>query len=140
VVIVKRGDIFKCGADALVIPVNCVGVMGAGLAKQFKELFPELFGVYREDCKQEEIVLGRVMVFTQVRPVEVMFPTKDHWQDKSQYSDIYNGLLDLRHHVKGILAIPPLGAGLGGLDKSKVLELVKMVFCDKQEVWFIDND
>jgi O-acetyl-ADP-ribose deacetylase (regulator of RNase III) len=122
------GDILKSEADALVNTVNCVGVMGRGIALQFKNAFPENFKAYEAACKREAMRPGRMFVFetSQLTPPRfiVNFPTKRHWRGKSRIEDIEAGLADL---VKVILengirsiAIPPLGAGLGGLDWNEV--------------------
>jgi len=122
------GDILKCEADALVNTVNCVGVMGRGIALQFKNVFPENFKVYEAACKREAVQPGRMFVYetgqvTLPRFI-VNFPTKRHWRGKSRIEDIESGLVDLVKVIrdKGIrsIAVPPLGAGLGGLDWNEV--------------------
>lgn len=122
------GDILKCEADALVNTVNCVGVMGRGIALQFKNAFPENFKAYEAACKREAVQPGRMFVFEtgQLTPPRfiINFPTKRHWRGKSRIEDIEAGLVDLIKVVrdKGIrsIAIPPLGSGLGGLDWNEV--------------------
>lgn len=122
------GDILQCDTDALVNTVNCVGVMGRGIALQFKSLYPENFHAYEVACKREDVQPGRMFVFetgqlTQPRFI-INFPTKRHWRGKSRIEDIEVGLIDLVKVIRdnGIrsIAIPPLGAGLGGLDWSAV--------------------
>lgn len=122
------GDILHCEADALVNTVNCVGVMGRGIALQFKNVYPENFKAYEAACKREAVQPGRMFVFdteqlTQPRFI-INFPTKRHWRGKSRIEDIESGLKDLVSVIraKGIrsVAIPPLGAGLGGLDWNEV--------------------
>lgn len=122
------GDILKCEADALVNTVNCVGVMGRGIALQFKNVYPDNFKAYEAACKREAVQPGRMFVFdtgqlTLPRFI-INFPTKRHWRGKSRIEDIESGLTDLVKVIrdKGIrsIAIPPLGAGLGGLDWSDV--------------------
>ena len=122
------GDILKCEADALVNTVNCVGVMGRGIALQFKNAFPENFKAYEAACKCEAVQPGRMFVYEtgQLTPPRfiVNFPTKRHWRGKSRIEDIESGLADLVKVIcdKGIrsIAIPPLGSGLGGLDWNEV--------------------
>lgn len=122
------GDILMCEADALVNTVNCVGVMGRGVALQFKNAYPANFKAYEAACKREAVQPGRMFVFetqqlTQPRFI-INFPTKRHWRGKSRIEDIDAGLADLVDVIrdKGIrsIAIPPLGSGLGGLDWDDV--------------------
>lgn len=122
------GDILRCEAEALVNTVNCVGVMGRGIALQFKNEFPGNFKAYVAACKREEVQPGRMFVFetgqlTAPRFV-INFPTKRHWRGKSQMEDIDAGLVALVETIRtrGIrsIAIPPLGSGLGGLDWAQV--------------------
>ena len=123
-----QGNILEADAVALVNPVNCIGVMGKGLAAGFKKAFPGNFLAYREACSKGELKLGRVYAFTQGdEPVRLIinFPTKDHWRDKSRIWNIRSGLSDLRRVVLGnsdirSIAIPALGCGLGGLEWSVV--------------------
>lgn len=124
----KSGDILKDDAEALVNTVNCVGVMGRGIALQFKNAFPENFKEYAKACKQGKVQPGKMFVFetgqlTQPRYI-INFPTKRHWRGKSRMADIESGLESLVEVLKkkGIrsVALPPLGCGLGGLDWSEV--------------------
>ena len=124
----KTGDILAEDADALVNTVNCVGVMGRGIALQFKSAFPDNFKAYADACKRQEVEPGRMFVFETRRLTNpryiINFPTKRHWRGKSRVEDIDAGLKALQEVVreKGIhsIAIPPLGSGLGGLSWSKV--------------------
>lgn len=123
-----RGDIMKEEAEALVNTVNCVGVMGRGIALQFKNAFPENFKAYALACKNKEVQPGRMFVFktgqlTNPRYI-INFPTKRHWRGMSRMEDIESGLRALvdtirKYNIQSI-AIPPLGSGLGGLDWSEV--------------------
>ena len=95
-----RGDILKCEAEALVNTVNCVGVMGRGIALQFKNAYPDNFKAYAAACRKEEIRPGRMFVFEtgSLLPPRyiVNFPTKRHWRGKSRIEDIEAGLRALR--------------------------------------------
>lgn len=120
----KQGDILSEDVEAIVNTVNCVGVMGRGLALQYKNKFPENFKVYAKACKQEEVIPGKMFI-TQTGQLTnpkyiINFPTKRHWKGKSKIEDIDDGLINLidtieKYNIKSI-AIPPLGSGLGGLD------------------------
>ena len=122
------GDILKDDVDAIVNTVNCVGIMGRGIALQFKNAWPENFKAYEAACKREEVQPGRMFVYevgqlTTPRYI-INFPTKRHWRGKSRIEDIESGLKALVGEIRqrGIrsIAIPPLGSGLGGLDWNDV--------------------
>ena len=124
----KTGDILKEEAEALVNTVNCVGVMGRGIALQFKRAFPENFKAYAARCRRNAMQPGRVFVFetgqlTNPRYI-INFPSKRHWRGKSRMEDIESGLASLAQEIRsrGIrsVAIPPLGSGLGGLNWAEV--------------------
>ena len=129
----KTGDILTEKADALVNTVNCVGVMGRGIALQFKRMFPENFKAYAAQCKRREMQPGRVFVFDTEQAVPpryiINFPTKRHWRGKSRIEDIESGLASLAKEIRArdirSIAIPPLGSGLGGLDWSEVRVLIQ---------------
>ena len=118
-----RGDILRAEAEALVNTVNCVGVMGRGIALQFKKVFPENFKSYKAVCDKKELRPGTMFVYDLNRLYNpryvINFPTKRHWKGKSRMEDIEAGLQALvkevrKRHIHSI-AIPPLGCGLGGL-------------------------
>lgn len=124
----KTGDVLAAEADALVNTVNCVGVMGRGVALQFKKAFPDNFKAYAKACAREEVQPGRMFVYetgqlTGPRFI-INFPTKRHWKGASRLSDIEAGLSALGTEIiaRGIhsIAIPPLGSGLGGLNWADV--------------------
>ena len=128
-----EGDIVESQADALVNTVNCVGVMGRGIALQFKEAFPGNFKAYAAACKRGEVRPGRMFVYetgelTGPRYI-INFPTKVHWRGKSRIEYIESGLEALvaevreRDDIRSI-AIPPLGTGLGGLAWTEVRPLI----------------
>ena len=131
-IIYKAGDIFQENVQALVNPVNCVGIMGAGLALQFKKKFPENFKAYEKVCSQDEMRPGKMFVFRQMdhEPEFIInFPTKRHWRDKSRMEDIDSGLAALADIVRQCdihsIAVPPLGCGLGGLTWHMVREKIE---------------
>ena len=137
-----RGDILKHDADALVNTVNCMGVMGRGIALQFRHAFEDNYEAYRRAAKAGEIRPGRMFVFERPaldRPRWIVnFPTKRHWKGKSRIEDIRAGLADLVRVIreKGIrsIAIPPLGCGLGGLDWAAVRPLIEDALAAVPEV------
>ena len=122
------GDILRSEAEALVNTVNCVGVMGRGIALQFKNAYPDNFKAYAAACRRGEVQPGRMFLFETgqltLPHYIVNFPTKRHWRGKSRMEDIVAGLTALAELIraKGIrsIAIPPLGSGLGGLDWAEV--------------------
>ncbi|HEX7646289.1 MAG TPA: macro domain-containing protein [Noviherbaspirillum sp.] len=122
------GDILKDDSEALVNAVNCVGVMGRGIALQFKNAWPENFEAYALACQHNEVKPGRMFVFATgllTTPKYIInFPTKRHWRAGSRMEDIDSGLADLVNLLKakniGSIAIPPLGSGLGGLEWDQV--------------------
>lgn len=124
----EQGDILRADVEALVNTVNCVGVMGRGIALQFKKAFPQNFKAYAAACKNEEVQPGRMFVFETGQLTYphyiINFPTKRHWRGASRIEDIESGLQALveticQYEIRSI-AIPPLGSGLGGLDWSEV--------------------
>ena len=124
----KTGDLLAEKADALVNTVNCVGHMGAGIALQFRKAWPENFWAYAAACRDGEVRPGRMFVFEtdQLAPLRyiINFPTKRHWRDRSRLEDIDAGLEALVAEINrlriGSVAVPPLGAGLGGLPWEEV--------------------
>ena len=124
----KTGDILRADVEALVNTVNCVGIMGRGIALQFKNNFPNNFKAYEAACARDELQPGRMFVFetrTLTNPKYIInFPTKRHWRGKSRIEDIDSGLKALVEEIRnrGIrsIAIPPLGSGLGGLNWADV--------------------
>jgi len=129
----KQGDILSEDVEAIVNTVNCVGVVGRGLALQYKNKFPDNFKAYSQACKREEVVPGQMFVYHTgqlTNPKYIInFPTKRHWKAKSKIEDIDSGLEDLikivkQYSIKSI-AIPPLGSGLGGLKWSVVRESIQ---------------
>lgn len=128
------GNILDSTAEALVNTVNTKGVMGKGIALQFKKAYPNNFRAYENACKKSEIVIGKVFAFKDSNvnsgeKIIINFPTKSNWRKPSEYSYIEQGLDDLvklieREKLKSI-AIPPLGAGNGGLEWERVKKIIE---------------
>lgn len=130
----RQGNILESKTDALVNPVNCVGVMGRGLALQFKQAFSENFKEYQLSCQRGEVQIGQMFI-TERLDLDfprfiINFPTKKHWRNKSHLADIERGLQALVKDIERLgiksIALPPLGAGLGGLDWIEVREKISM--------------
>lgn len=125
------GNILCSDAHILVNTVNCVGVMGAGLAKQFKARYPDMFHHYKQACQTGRLKPGGLHIWHQGRErIIVNFPTKNDWHKPSEYAWIEQGLVKLNRWLEAnphysAIAIPPLGAGLGGLDKTRVLAQIE---------------
>lgn len=123
-------NIFDSDCEAIVNTVNCVGVMGGGLAKQFRLRYPEMNRDYQAACARGEVQIGKMYNWYDHPDCWIInFPTKDDWRNPSQLSYIIDGLKDLRLviadlHLKSI-AIPPLGCGLGGLEWADVRPLIE---------------
>lgn len=124
----KTGNLLREGTEAFVNTVNCVGVMGRGIALQFKKMFPDNFKAYLQACRKEQVQPGKMFVYKNealVCPKYIInFPTKRHWKGLSLIEDIESGLEDLAKVIKELnissIAIPPLGSGLGGLEWNAV--------------------
>jgi O-acetyl-ADP-ribose deacetylase (regulator of RNase III)/uncharacterized protein YwgA len=119
------GDLFTSRTDTLVNTVNCVGVMGKGVALEFKKRFPAMFEDYASRCAQGRVRLGEPYLYRDVSGARIVnFPTKDHWRSASRLADIARGLDFFAAHVGawGIrsVAFPPLGCGNGGLEWREV--------------------
>ena len=141
----QNDDIFNANVEALVNTVNCVGVMGRGIALQFKKRFPENFTEYEKACKKNEVVPGKMFVYSTGNILNnrfiINFPTKRHWRNPSYYEDIEAGLVNLKNviiqnNIKSI-AIPPLGCGLGGLDWNIVKTKIELVLNELNDVEII---
>ncbi len=117
----KTGNILTEDTEALVNTVNCVGIMGRGLALQFKKTYPDNYNAYKKACNRKEMQPGKMFVFSitgSTRPQYIInFPTKQHWRGNSKLEDIKIGLLALAKELEQrkirSVAIPPLGCGLG---------------------------
>jgi len=118
---VRIGDIFKSQSQTLVNTVNCVGVMGKGLALEFKRRFPDMYDDYVRRCRAGEVKLGKPYLYRALTlPWVLNFPTKGHWRSVARLADIIRGLEYLEGHYRewGItsLVVPALGCGLGHLE------------------------
>jgi O-acetyl-ADP-ribose deacetylase (regulator of RNase III) len=140
-----KGNLLKAKTEALVNAVNCVGVMGKGIAWQFRREFSEnYFKNYKRACQSGELAIGKVCVYSLDSALAharvsdfsprfiVNFPTKNHWRGQSRIEDIESGLRSLvevveRYEIKSI-AMPALGCGLGGLDWNDVKPLIEKAF------------
>lgn len=138
----RQGDILEANTEALVNTVNCVGVMGRGIALQFKDAFPDNFKAYAAACKRQEVQPGRMFIFERRQlgnpKFIINFPTKRHWRGQSRLGDIEAGLQSLVREIRdrGIqsIAIPPLGSGLGGLDWAQVRSRIEKALAALSDV------
>lgn len=135
-IIFKNGDLFTERAEAIVNTVNCVGVMGKGVALEFKRRWPENFKAYKKLCDQKLLKTGEMFIYelpsllTHSNPQYLInFPTKQHWRGKSELSYIVDGLDDLVQKIKILkiksIALPPLGCGNGGLEWDSVKPIIE---------------
>jgi O-acetyl-ADP-ribose deacetylase (regulator of RNase III) len=126
------GDLLGDSVEAIVNTVNTEGVMGKGIALQFKNRYPANYEAYRAACKRGEVQLGSMFVFATgalAGPRYIInFPTKGHWRSNSKLADVQVGLGDLVRIIDELsirsIAVPPLGCGLGGLDWNEVRPLI----------------
>jgi len=138
----SKGNLIEAKVEALVNTVNTLGIMGKGIALQFKQAYPENFNAYQKSCKGGEVKIGKMFTFETRQMVNphyiINFPTKGHWKEKSKLEYIRSGLQDLIAEVKRLgvksIAVPPLGCGSGGLDWNKVRPLVEKAFSEVPEV------
>lgn len=143
----KHGNLLESRRDALVNTVNCVGVMGKGIALDFKNAYPEMFADYVRRCRREEVIPGRPYIYPAVPEAKqlglelaseskpgstgkiINFPTKLHWRSRSRLEDVKAGLEYLSENLEmwnvQSLAIPPLGCGNGGLDWCDVGPMIR---------------
>lgn len=124
--LIENASILNSDMQTLVIPVNCVGVMGAGLARQFALRYPEVQDAYEQACKEGIIKPGQPAIFEAGCKKVVCFPTKNHWATNSDLKWIEEGLKWLQGHKDGIksIAFPMLGCGLGKLPRHNVLPII----------------
>lgn len=139
---VMQGDILQANAEALINTVNCVGVMGRGIALQFRKAYPENFKAYKAACDRHELRPGVMLVHElhqqNVPRYIINFPTKRHWKGKSRIEDIDAGLSALTEVIRKLgirsVAVPPLGCGLGGLDWREVRPLIVQAFATLPDI------
>jgi O-acetyl-ADP-ribose deacetylase (regulator of RNase III) len=129
-----QGNLLNAPVEALVNTVNTVGIMGKGIALQFKQAYPQMFRAYEQACKAGAVQLGKVQVHDLGGLVGgprwiINFPTKGHWRAGSRVADIEAGLQDLTETIQRLnirsIAVPPLGCGHGGLDWAEVRPLIE---------------
>jgi O-acetyl-ADP-ribose deacetylase (regulator of RNase III) len=130
-----KGNLLDAEVEALVNPVNTVGVMGKGLALAFKKAYPDMFAAYASAAKRGELKIGEMDIHRTLmgEPKFIInFPTKKDWRDPSKIEFIKEGLRDLIREVAlrdiQSIAIPPLGCGLGGLNWAEVRPLIEDAF------------
>jgi O-acetyl-ADP-ribose deacetylase (regulator of RNase III) len=137
-----HGNLLHAAADALVNAVNTVGVMGRGIALQFKQAYPANYAAYVAACRRGEVSLGHMFVTETAGPgrprLIVNFPTKSHWRGRSHLTDVQSGLADLRRVISDCMitsiAVPALGCGNGGLDWADVRPLITCALGDLDAV------
>jgi O-acetyl-ADP-ribose deacetylase (regulator of RNase III) len=128
-----HGDLLSADAEALVNTVNTVGVMGKGIALQFKKAYPDNYTAYKHACDAGDVVPGRMFVFQTGRlespQLIINFPTKRHWRGRARIGDVRDGLVDLVRVIRELgvrsVAVPPLGCGNGGLDWREVKPIIE---------------
>lgn len=134
-----KGNLLESKDSVLVNTVNTVGVMGKGIALQFKDAFPHNFRVYADACHKGELYPGKLLIVKDYSPYYgektiVNFPTKVHWRNPSQYDYIEKGLVELKKYLVGekvnSISIPPLGCGNGGLDWQAVKAMITSYLSD----------
>jgi len=137
----ETGNLLTTDVDALVNTVNTRGIMGKGVALQFKQAFPDNYDKYRRACQRGEVRLGHMFVVEtgRLRPSLIInFPTKDHWRSRSKLPDIERGLKDLQAVIRESkvesIALPALGCGNGGLSWADVRPLIEEYLGDLPDV------
>ena len=134
-------DIFQAGSQVLVCPVNCVGVMGAGLAKSMSKRVPGLEGAYRRALQAGSLGLGKPWMYSDHGWNILCFATKDHWRNESDIDWIRSGLAYIKQHYVDLgirsMAISPIGCGLGGLDWNK--EVRPLVYEYLNPLFYMDT-
>ncbi len=140
------GNLLDADTDAIVNPCNTVGVMGAGLAKQIKDRFPECVSLYESACKAGKLTVGTVLITPTSMVTSpywvVHLPTKQHWRNDSKIEFVESGLkalvAELTNRIEiATVAIPALGCGLGGLPWSQVKSVMELQLSLLDEVEFL---
>lgn len=141
-----RGNLLEAEVEAVVNTVNTEGVMGKGIALQFRKAYPDNYEAYRRACEAGDVQPGRMFVFDRnaltLPRFIINFPTKRHWRSKSRMADIEAGLDALVEEVRRLrirsVAVPPLGCGLGGLPWPEVQTRMRAAFERMPEVrWLV---
>jgi len=133
-------NIFDSDCDAIINTVNCVGVMGGGLAAQFRERYPAMNADYQQACANGNVKVGQMYNWYDAhdRRWLINFPTKDDWRNPSEYQYVTEGLKDLHAVIQDLglksIAIPPLGCGLGGLEWDQVEPMIRAALGDLTDV------
>lgn len=144
-IIVTNENIFNLNASVIINTVNCVGVMGRGLALQFKKKFPENFNFYKKMCDDKQLIIGKLCIYHHVDILTdqyiVNFPTKKDWRENSELEYIHRGMkslmiwLEQYHHIKSV-AIPALGCSNGHLAWSKVKLIIESYIIHRPDITF----
>lgn len=133
-IIFKDGDIFKDTSEAIVNAVNCVGVMGKGIALKFKENYPNNYTIYKTACDHKEVKIGKMFVYKESNKLIINFPTKEHWRNDSKLEYIEEGLKDLVKVLQSLniesIAMPAIGCGSGGLNWNRVKKTIEKYLTD----------
>ena len=133
-----KGNIFESPAQVITNTVNTQGVMGKGIALEFKKRYPEMFKCYKEKCDAKEFKTGSLMLYKEYDKWILLFPTKSEWRKKSELSYIEKGLRKFADNLdkQGInsIAFPKLGCGNGGLDWKDVKPLMKALNLKLSEI------
>jgi O-acetyl-ADP-ribose deacetylase (regulator of RNase III) len=124
-----QGNLFDSNAQTIVNAVNCVGVMGKGIALEFKTRYPDMYDDYQNRCRKNTLKIGQPYLYQHTPDRWILnFPTKNHWRNKSKIEYLTVGLEFLHEHYKTwnitSIAFPLLGAGFGGLDKTQVKNIM----------------
>jgi O-acetyl-ADP-ribose deacetylase (regulator of RNase III) len=138
----QQGDMLEADVEALVNAVNTKGVMGKGIALQFKKAYPAMFKAYHKACRVGEVQTGKMHTFdrgvSECPRYIINFPTKAHWRLPSKIEYIQDGLsalvLEVKHNAIQSIAIPALGCGLGGLEWDEVFPMIQTAFLEFPEV------
>jgi O-acetyl-ADP-ribose deacetylase (regulator of RNase III) len=141
----KQGNLLHEDAEAIVNTVNTVGIMGKGIALQFKKAYPDNFSVYKKACDNHSLIVGNVLTvptLSMTNPLYIInFPTKKHWKGSSKMEFIEHGLQSLVDEVRRLriqsVALPPLGCGLGGLVWDEVRPKMEAAFAQSPETQWI---
>ena len=128
-IVYKTGDLFESTADAIVVTVNCVGVMGKGIALTCKQRYPSVFQEYKALCDNGAFTPGKIYRHTVDGRLIFTAATKNHWRHRSEFMWIVTIVTRIKAHLLSnpstSIAIPPLGCGNGGLGWTTVDFLIQ---------------